>query len=354
MFEYIYQRKILWLLLGVMLGLAFQFSLDVIFSLIYRNHSLISPPTNYLFSIAITFIIMYGLAKLAGWMNRRVSWEKAPGVRFYFQIIAITIFVLMVVMGLRTLINLLLSEGQFIRLTDEVVVSVYFLVVSLLLVFLDIGLHLLTRWRNSLAEIERFRKENLETQFEMLRMQVNPHFLFNSLNTLSSLIYQNQDTAASYVREMATVYRYILEQRKADIVKLHEEMTFVRSYMVLLSLRFEDKIAFDVNISDDYNEKVVPPLTVQILIENAVKHNIASLRKPLHISISTRPDNTLVVTNNLQPKADAGYSTGIGLGNIQSRHSLLTDRQATVTKTDDTFTVAIPLLDARENKLINW
>lgn len=354
MFEYIYRRKILWLLVGLLLGLTFQFSLDVIFSLIYRNHSLISPPGNYLVSIAITFIIMYGLVKLAGWMNRRISWEKEPGVRFYFQIIAITIFVLVMVMGLRMVLKLLLSDGQFVRVTDEVIISIYFLVVSLLLVFLDIGLLLLTRWRNSLAEIERFRKENLETQFEMLRMQVNPHFLFNSLNTLTSLIYQNRDTAASYVREMATMYRYILEQRKADMVKLHEEMAFVKSYIVLLSLRFEDKIAFEVNISEDYNDKMVPPLTVQILIENAVKHNVASLRKPLHINISTRPDNTLVVSNSLQPKADPGYSTGIGLHNIQSRLALLTDRKAAVTKTDDTFTVAIPLLDAHHNKLFNW
>ena len=131
-------------------------------------------------------------------------------------------------------------------------------------------------------------------------------------------------------------------------------MTFAHSYMVLLSLRFEDKIAFDVTISEDYNDKVVPPLTVQILIENAVKHNIASLRNPLRISISTRPDNTLVVSNCMQPKTEPGYSTGIGLRNIQSRLALLTDRQATVTKTDDTFAVAIPLLDARENKLSNW
>ena len=354
MFEYIYQRKILWLLVGLLLGLTFQFSLDVIFSLIYRNHSLINSPANYLFSIAVTFLIMYGLVRLAGWMNRRISWEKAPGVRFYVQVIVIIIFVLIVVMGLRMIINLLLSDGQFVRLNDELIISIHFLVVALLLTFLDIGLYLLTRWRNSLAEIERFRKENLETQFEMLRMQVNPHFLFNSLNTLTSLIYQNQDTAASYVREMAAVYRYILEQRKADMVKLHEEMTFVRSYMVLLSLRFEDKIAFEVNISEDYNDKMVPPLTVQILIENAVKHNVASLRKPLHISISTRPDNALVVSNSLQPKTDPGYSTGIGLRNIQSRLALLTDRQATVTKTDDIFAVAIPLLDAHQNKLINW
>jgi sensor histidine kinase YesM len=354
MFEYIYRRKMLWLLMGVLLGLTFQFSLDVIFSLIYRNHSLISPPGSYLFSIAITFIIMYGLVKLAGWMNQKISWEKAPGVRFYSQIIVITIFILVVVMGMRMVVIFLFSDSQFIRLTDEIIITVYFLVMALLLVFIDTGLHLLTRWRNSLAEIERFRKENLETQFEMLRMQVNPHFLFNSLNTLTSLIYQNQDTAASYVREMATVYRYILEQRKADTVKLHEEMTFVSSYMMLLSLRFEDKITFEVNISEDYNEKVVPPLTVQILIENAVKHNVASLRKPLRISISTRPDNTLVVSNNLQPKTDPGYSTGIGLHNLKSRLALLTDRPATVTKTDDTFAVAIPLLDARHNKLINW
>lgn len=354
MFEYLYKKRWIWLALVISLGCFFQFSLDVIFSLIYRNHPLFSSVINYLFSIGITFLIMRGLVKMAGWMNKILAWEKSPGVRFYLQIISITFFVMLMVMGIRTVFNLFIFPSGFIRLLDELVIGIFFLFISLLLVFIDLGVHLLNKWRISQAEIERFTKENLEIQFEMLRTQVNPHFLFNSLNTLSSLIYENQDTASNYVREMSTVYRYILEKRKSDIVTLSEELEFTRSYIYMLSLRFADKIKFELNINTKFHEKVVAPLTLQILIENAVKHNIVSQSKPLKIEIFSQHDNTLMVKNNRQPKTTNSYSSGIGLENIRNRLQILTDRKMKVENTETEFIVTIPLLDAKENKLINW
>lgn len=354
MFEYLYQRKWAWISLGIFLGCFFQFSIDVIFSLIYRNHPLFSSYLNYIFSIGLTFFILLGLVKIAQWMNKKITWEKSPGVRFYIQIVSIVIFVMLVVTGIRTVVNVLFFPSSFIRLLDEVIIIVFFLFISLLLVFIDLGFHLLNKWRVSQAEIERFKKENMETQFEMLRMQVNPHFLFNSLNTLSSLIYENQDTASNYVREMSSVYRYILEKRKSDIVSLKEELEFTKSYIYMLSLRFENKIKFELNIDDRLIGTVVVPLTLQILIENAVKHNVVSQRKPLTISIYTQTDNSLVVKNNLQPKPAGSYSSGIGLNNIRSRIEILSDRKMQINKTETEFSVKIPLLEANENKLIDW
>lgn len=354
MFEYLYKKKPIWIIVVILLGCFFQFSIDVIFSLIYRNHPLFGSLQGYLFSVSLSFVIMFGLVKMADWMNKKISWEKSPGVRFYFQIFIITFFVILMVMGIRTIFNLFIFPGGFIRLLDEIVIGVFFLFISLLLVFLDLGIHLLDKWRVSQAEIERFKKENLETQFEMLRTQVNPHFLFNSLNTLSSLIYENQDTASNYVREMSSVYRYILEKRKADIVTLKEELNFTKSYVYMLSLRFEDKIKFELNIDSRFEDKVVTPLTLQILIENAVKHNVVSLKKPLTVEIFTQNNNTIVVKNNLQAKANSSYSSGIGLDNIKNRLEIISDRRMVAEKTDTEFIVTIPLLDARENKLIHW
>jgi LytS/YehU family sensor histidine kinase len=291
---------------------------------------------------------------MAQWMNKKISWEKSPGVRFYIQIVSIVFFVILVVTGIRTFVNVLFFPSTFIRLQDEAIIMVFFLFISLLLIFIDLGFHLLDKWRVSQTEIERFKKENMETQFEMLRMQVNPHFLFNSLNTLSSLIYENQDTASNYVREMALVYRYILEKRKSDIVSLKEELEFIKSYIYMLTLRFENKIKFEVHIDDSFLGKVVVPLTLQILIENAVKHNVVSQRKPLTISIYTRPDNSLVVKNKLQLKSVGLYSSGIGLNNIRSRIEILSDRKMQVEQTETEFSVTIPLLEANENKLIDW
>jgi len=354
MFEYLFKNRKLWFSTGLFLGLFFQFSLDVIFSLIYRNHSLFSPFPSYLFSIIISFIIMFSLVKLAEWMNRKYAWERTPDNRFYVQVVLITLMVVFIIMGLRTIVNTKFNTGGFIRLLDEVVIAIYFIVMSLLLVFADLGVQLLDKWRLSQAEIERFKKENMETRFEMLRLQINPHFLFNSLNTLSSLIYQNQDTASDYVKEMSQVYRYILDKRKSEIVKLSEEMAFTRSYIYMLGLRFDEKIKFTLNIDQGYDNKVVVPLTLQILIENAVKHNIVSQKKPLTIEIFTRPDNTLTVRNNLQPKADSSYSSGIGLDNIKSRLGFLTDRKMIIEKTDAYFSVSVPLLDVSDDKVRDW
>jgi two-component system, LytTR family, sensor kinase len=354
MFEYLYKNRWVWILAVIAFGCFFQFSIDVIFSLIYRNHPLISGIQNYMFSIAISFVVMFGLIKLGHWMNKNLSWEKSPGSGFYLQIIFITFFVVLVVMGVRTLLNLYIFPGGFIRLMDELIIGTYFLFVSMLLVFIDLGIRLLDKWRVSQAETERFKKENLETQFEMLRTQVNPHFLFNSLNTLSSLIYENQETASNYVREMSSVYRYILETRKSEIVTLREELSFAKSYIYMLSLRFEDKIKFELNIDSRSEDKVVVPLTLQILIENAVKHNVVSQRKPLTVEIFNQIDNTLVVKNNLQPKSMNSYSTGIGLENIRSRLEFLTDRKMETEKTETEFIVKLPLLDAKDNRLIDW
>jgi len=354
MFEYLQKNKIVLGCTVVFLGLFFQFSLDVIFSLIYKNHSLIGPWYGYVFSVGMSLIIIIGLIKVAAWINKHYSWEKAPDSRFYTQIILVTIFAVFMVLLLRFIITSIMLPGGFIRLLDEVVIAVYFTFVSLLLVFIDMGFNLLQKWRLSLAEIERFKKENLETQFEMLRMQVNPHFLFNSLNTLSSLIYQNQDTASQFVRELSSVYRYILEKRKSELSTLEEELLFIDSYKYLLSLRFDQKLVFEISIDDSAKEKLIVPLTLQILIENAVKHNVISAKKPLNISISTLTNNMLEVRNNLQPKQTSSYSSGIGLDNIRSRLEILTDRQIEVTKTDGEFVVRVPLLAKHKDKLVNW
>jgi two-component system, LytTR family, sensor kinase len=354
MFEYLFKDSRLWITTGIFLGVFFQFSLDVIFSLIYRNHSIFSPITNYLFSIISSFIIMISLVKLAHWMNRKYAWERTPGNRFYVQIVLITLLVVISIMGLRTLVNAGFNKGGFVRLLDEAIIAGYLLIMSLLLVFADLGFQLLNKWRLSQAEIERFKKENMETRFEMLRLQINPHFLFNSLNTLSSLIYQNQDTASDYVKEMSQVYRYILEKRKAEIVNLSEELDFTRSYIYMLGLRFDEKIKFSLNVDGAYNDKVIVPLTLQILIENAVKHNIISQKKPLKIEIFTQPDSTLVVRNNLQLKADSSYSSGIGLDNIKNRLGFLTDRKLLIETTATDFTVSVPLLDVLHDKVRNW
>ncbi|MBU2650745.1 MAG: histidine kinase [Bacteroidetes bacterium] len=352
MFEYLTRQKVLWFLVILLTGLMIQFSLDVIFSVLYKTQGLFSSWVNYMISVGLSVLMLYGLSFLTSWMNRKYPWEKSPAMRVYIQVILTSLFVAGMVMIMRLLILTAFFPSGFIRLLDELIIAVIFVIFGLLLLIIDTGVSLLNRWRVSLAEIEKFRRENLATQFEMLRVQVNPHFLFNSLNTLSSLIYQNQDTASHFVRELSSVYRYILEKRKDDIVPLREELQFTDSYRYLLGLRFDQKLLFRVEIEEKMLNRMIIPLTLQILIENAVKHNVVSMKKPLEISIVTRDDNTLVLANNLQKKKEETYSSGIGLDNIRSRLKILTDRTLDVHESENEFRVTIPLLEEDEIKKI--
>lgn len=355
MFEYFKNRLWLGVIMIILAGIFFQFSLDVIFSLIYKNHPLISPFENYLYSFLITIVVVLFLIRITNWLNKKHSWEQVPGKRFYMQVIITTIGITIIISIIRTSINLIFTPDKFIRLLDEMVVTIFFIFMALLLVFIDIGINLQYKWRYSLAEIERYKKENLKTQFEMLRIQVNPHFLFNSLNTLSSLIYQNRDTASNFVRELSNVYRYILDKRQKQIVKLEEEMDFTRSFIYLMQIRFDKKLHFDMKIDNKTDDQQIIPLTLQILIENAVKHNVISTKKPLSIEIKSDND-AIIVRNNLQKKTGISYSSGIGLDNIRNRLSILTKKKIEVTEASDIFEVRVPLLkteDIKQKELLN-
>jgi LytS/YehU family sensor histidine kinase len=205
------------------------------------------------------------------------------------------------------------------------------------------------KWSYSHAELEQFKKENAEFRFETLMNQVNPHFLFNSLNTLSSLIYENQDIAARYIRELSKVYRYVLEHKENDLVKLRSDLEFLKAYVYLFELRFTNMISFEFRIEDEKLEYKIAPMTVQMLIENAVKHNVISKKKNLNVRIFTQGDY-LVVDNNLQKKSEKLYSSGMGLKNIKSRYSYITDKEIFVYESYEDFTVKIPLISTIENE----
>jgi LytS/YehU family sensor histidine kinase len=300
-------------------------------------------------------IVVFFLIRITGWLNKKHSWERVPGKRFFLQVILTTIGIILIISIVRTSINLIFTPDKFIRLLDEMVITIFFIFMALLLVFIDIGINLQYKWRYSLAEIERYKRENLKTQFEMLRIQVNPHFLFNSLNTLSSLIYQDQNTASNFVRELSSVYRYILDKRQKEIVKLDEEINFTRSFIYLMQIRFDKKLTFDLRIKEEVKNLQIIPLTLQILIENAVKHNVISSKRPLFIEIKTY-DDTIAVRNNLQKKTGKSYSSGIGLDNIRNRLSILTDKKIEVIETDTSFEVRVPLIkseDIKQKELLN-
>lgn len=193
-------------------------------------------------------------------------------------------------------------------------------------------------------ENQQLRAENIASQYETLKNQLNPHMLFNSLNTLSALIRESPDKAQNYLQELSRVLRYTLQDNDTHSVTLEEEMSFVRSYIYLLKMRYEDNLRFDIDIPKHLLSKKVPPMAIQMLVENAVKHNEASNRKPLHIRIRATGD-TLSVSNRIQPKLTGNGGTRIGLDNLGKRYRLLYQKNISIQKEEnDYFTVTIPLV----------
>ncbi len=193
------------------------------------------------------------------------------------------------------------------------------------------------------TQLIRLQKENLASQFEVLRQQVNPHFLFNSLNVLTSLIKLEPDLAEQFTEHLSKVYRYVLENKDNDLVSLQTELDFLDAYIFLLNIRFMDKIVVVVRISDQKRECQILPLALQLLIENAIKHNAMSKRNPLKIDIFIDEENVLHVENNLQERESHMASTGVGLRNIAHRYHLLEMPEPEFVKTETKFIARVPL-----------
>ncbi len=180
-------------------------------------------------------------------------------------------------------------------------------------------------------------------QFESLKNQIDPHFLFNSLNVLSSLIEENPDNAQKFTTSLSKIYRYVLEQKDKELVSVAEELAFAKTYMNLLKMRFENSISYELPIELGNPDAKVVPLSLQLLLENTIKHNVASEKKPLHIKIYFE-NNYLIVENNLQKKEVLQDRKGVGLQNIVNRYALISERKVLVNQTETAFKVKIPIL----------
>lgn len=217
------------------------------------------------------------------------------------------------------------------------------LMIALMMNVVHIGMILFNRWKEAHTEAEDLKRSSLEAQNAALKQQIDPHFLFNSLNTLTALIEEEPKAAVRFVQQLSNVYRYVLQSKNHATVPLSEELAFVRAYSYLHELRFGENFRVTIDVPESAESLVLPPLVVQLCIENAVKHNVVSRQKPLHITVSAE-GTMLRVTNNLQRKRNIPASTQVGLSAIRHRYSLLTDAPATMTETATEFIVELPLL----------
>ncbi|TAE22189.1 MAG: histidine kinase [Candidatus Kapaibacterium sp.] len=217
------------------------------------------------------------------------------------------------------------------------------LVVAIGMNAMQVGMLLFERWKEQTQETEELKRVSLEAQNEALKQQIDPHFLFNSLNTLTALIEEEPRLATKFVKELSNVYRYVLQSKDTSLIPLDDELTFIRAYLYLHELRFGDNLRVSIDTAEASENLGLPPLALQLCVENAVKHNIISKRQPLSLRIHAT-GNSITVSNALQIKRTPLTSTNLGLQNIRHRYSLLTSIPVEVQQSEHTFSVTLPLL----------
>ncbi|SFB92950.1 Histidine kinase [Parapedobacter composti] len=216
------------------------------------------------------------------------------------------------------------------------------MVIGGFLFFIAYLLRMAAMSQQSKLENERLKKENLQARLTLLQEQVHPHFLFNSLGTLRSMV--SEPVPRQFIQRLAEVYRYLLNSRQADLVTLREELDFTEAYLHILKERFEDALVIGIDVNEACYARKLPPMTLQLLIENAVKHNTVADTAPLTINIYTIGANWLAVSNSLNRKRFVPIGTGTGLSNIRERYRLLAGLEVRVRQLEDRFTVAVPLI----------
>ncbi|HWA34703.1 MAG TPA: histidine kinase [Cyclobacteriaceae bacterium] len=274
-------------------------------------------------------------------LNRTMPFEKGISKRIAVQLVAGGVFCLFV----RYLLYLFGEPYVPLKLDSMFVATTWVLYVfaSAAINSIFFTEFFLERWKDSLVQAERLEKEKSYVQFDNLKNQLNPHFLFNALTSLNSLIAENPSLASQFLQHMSRVYRYVLQNKEKSFVGLKTELDFIGNYVFLAETRFGKALRITFNIPAEALEKAVVPVTLQILIENALKHNIAEIERPLVININVQ-DNYLIVRNNLQLRKIVETSNKQGLENLRSLYRFLTERPVLVGQDENSFRVKVPLL----------
>jgi LytS/YehU family sensor histidine kinase len=212
-----------------------------------------------------------------------------------------------------------------------------------MLLAIEVGTQFFRHWKASLVEIEKYKGESAQAQLQNLKNQMNPHFLFNNLSVLNSLVHINADKASEFIQELSRVYRYVLDKRNTELVSLQEELEFIHHYFFLLKIRFDHNLIVEEQIDASLHALLLPPMCLQPLIENCIQHNEVSMAKPLTIRLFTEGEY-LVIQNTLQKRLHEEPSTHFGLKNIKARYSFFTSKEIFIQTEEQTFTVKLPLL----------
>ena len=298
----------------------------------------------WIFCGTMWILLWKGNEYISNRIDRRISWLRQPGKRFLIGIISMILYTASA-SSLNTYVFVTYIKSGNFGMTfrgsiPEVMAYSFGITVFIMLLFLSISF--LKSWKQAAINEEKLRRESIASQYEALKSQVNPHFLFNTLNALSSLIYEDREKAVQFLNKFSDVYRYVLDSRNREVVPVKEEIDFVRSYLYLLQSRYDKNL--EVVLDENIREGFVPPMVIQLLVENAVKHNIIADGSRVRISIR-QEGSYIKVENNLKPKSNTPEPAGMGIENIKSRYSLLSDLTVMVKNDGEVFSVSVPVLE---------
>jgi len=321
-------------------------SLIMPFMFVQYNGATANEPDWYRTSVIITSIhaciYIFVFRKIFVFVRAKFPLFEDAGKRISFELIlvVITYFILDPILAkicIRAFWNIDSVLGG-------VSMSVSTLIMIALVVAIYEGIYFYQQLKKSIQEKEELQRENIKSQLEGLKSKVNPHFLFNSLNTLSYLIPEDAEKSVKFVQKLSKVYRYILEMSDEKLIPLKKELDFLNAYIFLLKERFEENLLVEMDIpTARMNDKIIP-LSLQILFENAIKHNVISSSKPLKIKVLINDAGKLIVENNLQKKKQIKDSTKFGLENIKSRYRFFSNEAVDVIATSSSFIVSLPLI----------
>lgn len=333
----------LWLSLAISILVHFSSLFDEFVSSTFSQQIAVRFVINALLELSITFTISFILFWINFYIlkplqsNKKINWIN------FILAFAVSFFVVLILTHyLFALKKGFLPKSDIPRSGHLFITKDFFL--ALVVIICIYVIRLVFQNQKNRLEIQSLKIENLQRQFDALKNQVSPHFLFNSLSSLRTLINESPEVAQEYLDQLSTVLRYTLQSNENRLVNLSDELQFVESYFFLIKLRFTKNISLVKSISNELLGYKVPPLALQILLENAIRHNEISKRNPLEISIATTQDRTLVVSNTINKKFAPEPGAGVGLANLSNQYRILGDRDISIRKEDQKFIVEIPLL----------
>ncbi|SDF78483.1 Histidine kinase [Dyadobacter soli] len=326
----------IWRVIGIpLMGLVIALMINFDEFLKLSRHFFLS----VLFSTLLTLTFWEGNRYIIIWMRRIFPEYGQTGRRVAAQAVLAVTYVF--------LVSLLLDELYYKPVYNVSALAMAFrisIVPTVIVYLVYEAVYFFDAWKMNVRKTEALMRENVQSQLEVLKNQLDPHFLFNSMNTLAALIDDENTAAQDYLERLSDVYRYVLVSRNKNTVLLSEETAFVDAYVYLNKIRFRENLQVEKQLSTSALAQHITPLSLQMLIENAIKHNVASRENPLQIVIREENNGYLVVENNISEKTILEKSTRVGLQNIINRYGLLTDRKVEIIRSEERFTVKIPLL----------